>query len=125
MDPQADLSLRWAHRPHCWFCHVAAQMIVSGSRTNTRNVEIVKTHATCKVLLFVHAAVMVHNFGGRGMGWGCKVVFFFMTAVEVICLLARCLLFAHSILKYSFHMGQCQCAFCLIVLSTLPPIGKN
>ena len=22
----ADLSLRWAHMPFCWFCHEAAQM---------------------------------------------------------------------------------------------------
>ena len=26
-DAQADLSLRRAHMPHCWFCHVAAQFI--------------------------------------------------------------------------------------------------
>ena len=25
-DAQADLSLRWAHMPFCWFCHDAAQM---------------------------------------------------------------------------------------------------
>ena len=25
-DAQADLSLRWAHMPFCWFCHVAAQI---------------------------------------------------------------------------------------------------
>ena len=25
-DVQADLSLRWAHMPFCWFCHEAAQM---------------------------------------------------------------------------------------------------
>ena len=25
-DDQADLSLRWAHQPFCWFCHVAAHM---------------------------------------------------------------------------------------------------
>ena len=24
-DAQADLSLRWAHMPFCWFCHEAAQ----------------------------------------------------------------------------------------------------
>ena len=23
-DAQADLSLRWAHMPFCWFCHEAA-----------------------------------------------------------------------------------------------------
>ena len=26
-DAQADLSLRWAHMPFCWFCHEAAQML--------------------------------------------------------------------------------------------------
>ena len=26
-DVQADLSLRWAHMPFCWFCHEAAQII--------------------------------------------------------------------------------------------------
>ena len=25
-DAQADLSLRWAHMPFCWFCHEAAQL---------------------------------------------------------------------------------------------------
>ena len=28
-DAQADLSLRWAHMPFCWFCHEVAQMIMS------------------------------------------------------------------------------------------------
>ena len=27
-DAQADLSLRWAHIPFCWFCHEAAQCII-------------------------------------------------------------------------------------------------
>ena len=26
-DAQADLSLRWAHMPLCWFCHKAAHML--------------------------------------------------------------------------------------------------
>ena len=25
MDAQADLSLRWAHKSFCWFCHAVAQ----------------------------------------------------------------------------------------------------
>ena len=32
-DAQADLSLRWAHMPLCWFCHEAAQMVF-GIRIN-------------------------------------------------------------------------------------------
>ena len=28
-DAKADLSLRWAHTPLCWFCHEAAQKKVS------------------------------------------------------------------------------------------------
>ena len=27
-DAQADLSLRWVHRPLCWFCHEAAHLCV-------------------------------------------------------------------------------------------------
>ena len=27
-DAQADLSLRWAHIPFCWFCHEAAQVVL-------------------------------------------------------------------------------------------------
>ena len=27
-DAQADLSLRWAHMPFCWFCHVAAHLFL-------------------------------------------------------------------------------------------------
>ena len=26
MDAQADLSLRWVHKPFCWFCHEGAQI---------------------------------------------------------------------------------------------------
>ena len=29
MNAQADLSLRWAHMPFCWFCQEAAQMSIS------------------------------------------------------------------------------------------------
>ena len=32
MDAQADLSLRWAHMPFCWFCHVAAQLLQMSCR---------------------------------------------------------------------------------------------
>ena len=27
-DAQADPSLRWAHRPYCWFCHAAARIYI-------------------------------------------------------------------------------------------------
>ena len=29
VDAQADLSLRWAHRSFCWFCHAAAQIYLN------------------------------------------------------------------------------------------------
>ena len=29
VDVQADLSLRWAHMPFCWFCNEAAQIVVN------------------------------------------------------------------------------------------------
>ena len=28
MDTQADLSLRWAHMPFCWYCHEAARLML-------------------------------------------------------------------------------------------------
>ena len=28
LDTQADLGLRWAYRPYCWFCHEAAHFIL-------------------------------------------------------------------------------------------------
>ena len=29
VDAQADLSLRWAHIPFCWFCHAAARLTLA------------------------------------------------------------------------------------------------
>ena len=29
----ADLSLRWAHMPHCWFCHEVAQFFMRIAKT--------------------------------------------------------------------------------------------
>ena len=29
-DAQADLSLRWAHMPYCWFCREAAHTLYNG-----------------------------------------------------------------------------------------------
>ena len=31
-DGQADLSLRWAHMPFCWFCHAAAHLLTVGAK---------------------------------------------------------------------------------------------
>ena len=31
---QADMSLRWAHRSFCWFCHGAAQMLMQSKQAN-------------------------------------------------------------------------------------------
>ena len=37
-DAQADLSLRWAHMPFCWFCHEAAYVSeTEGQRKSTRS----------------------------------------------------------------------------------------
>ena len=40
-DAQADLSLRWAHMPFCWFCHDAAQfcycLVVSHNHTRPKS----------------------------------------------------------------------------------------
>ena len=47
-DAQADLSLRWAHIPFCWFCHDAAQLYVDGLSYNFGN----KLLIICWWLLF-------------------------------------------------------------------------
>ena len=36
-DAQADLSLRWAHMPCRWFCHEAAQISLSRTKTYSLN----------------------------------------------------------------------------------------
>ena len=33
-NAQADLSLRWAHRSYCWFCHAVVKMIELIARCN-------------------------------------------------------------------------------------------
>ena len=38
-DAQADLSLRWAHIPFCWFCHEAAQFSLTVSTRHRGLVE--------------------------------------------------------------------------------------
>ena len=35
-DAQADPSLGWAHMPHCWLCHVAAQIKATDVRNRWR-----------------------------------------------------------------------------------------
>ena len=35
-DAQADLSLRWAYMPICWFCHNAAQSLAMPTRKSSR-----------------------------------------------------------------------------------------
>ena len=37
-DAQADLSLRWAHMPYCWFCHEAAHIL------NQQSTPVAKVH---------------------------------------------------------------------------------
>ena len=33
LDAQADLSLRWAHKSFCWFCHEAARIVLLPCQT--------------------------------------------------------------------------------------------
>ena len=33
-DAQADLSLRWAHFPFCWFCHEVAHLVFTSKKVN-------------------------------------------------------------------------------------------
>ena len=40
MGAQADLSLRWAHMPFCWFCHEAAHIVTVRSRQNAKQFRV-------------------------------------------------------------------------------------
>ena len=39
VDTQADLSLRWAHMPFCWFCHEALKCKMTSLSSNPQNAE--------------------------------------------------------------------------------------
>ena len=43
-DAQADLSLHWAHRSFCWFCHEAAQINFAASAVNEKFESKLKQH---------------------------------------------------------------------------------
>ena len=46
VDVQADLSLRWAHMPFCWFCHEMAQIFNGNYCTGTHHSDM--SHVTRK-----------------------------------------------------------------------------
>ena len=48
-DAQADLSLRWAHMPFCWFCHDAAHLSISYYHKS--NLIILVTFVICFIRL--------------------------------------------------------------------------
>ena len=49
-DAQADLSLRWAHMPFCWFCHDAALMVLISPCSATK---ILKVQTPEKILVII------------------------------------------------------------------------
>ena len=52
-DAQADLSLRWAHRSFCWFCHAA---ICSNKKISVTVALIIEPH---------HAKMCLWGFSTR------------------------------------------------------------
>ena len=50
-DAQADLSLRWAHMPFCWFCHEAAHI------TKPKGLGPFAEHFTCHSVFMIHMSV--------------------------------------------------------------------
>ena len=53
-DAQADLSLRWAHMPFCWFCHEVAQMANSVDPDQTALNRKDLNNACMLTLFYVH-----------------------------------------------------------------------
>ena len=85
-EAQADLSLRWAHMPLCWFCREAAQMWIPFSRLTFncapayRASDLVGSHlkflikwvgTSCSV--FVRSGSSGFNSGWHTSGFGVKI----------------------------------------------------
>ena len=60
---QADLSLRWAHRSLCWFCHALAQYLVS-------NCQSLKCTCFCYQLSVISNGSLM-SFALCGISWFC------------------------------------------------------
>ena len=59
-DAQADLSLRWAYMPFCWFCHDAAHRFISQSLGKANVVVVV-------VLVFYGPSTLFRSFRARSV----------------------------------------------------------
>ena len=51
-DAQADLSLRWAHMPFCWFCHEAAQFTTERIKNHVGVMRIHLKHS-CDCFIYI------------------------------------------------------------------------
>ena len=82
-DAEADLSLRWAHMPHCWFCHEVAHLTGFPVKVNQSLIKvtlIVLTSMACRSLLMINLERKIKHIQAK---------------------LIHCLILFLSVLKYS------------------------
>ena len=58
-DAQADLSLRWAQRSFCWFCHAAANFHISPEKINKTNIAAGYCLSDCSEISHINFSVSV------------------------------------------------------------------
>ena len=84
VDAQADLSLRWAHMPFCWFCHEVAHLLRRQSTVQSiRQGKEIREPTWIRTCSIHHIDVingniatvtgthksLKHEIKGRGLGW--------------------------------------------------------
>ena len=61
-DAQADLILRWAHMPFCWFCHEAVHLLFSFNCWLTAGIAFLSFRTCCGSLLLLVLAARIYTF---------------------------------------------------------------
>ena len=69
-DAQADLSLRWAHMPLCWFCHAAAHItiiVTTGSDQNDKDMttqprDCIRSSKSGWIIMFYHISCRLGTY---------------------------------------------------------------
>ena len=81
MNAQTDLSLRWAHRWLCWFCHAAAQMLSAHQSKQEikwhtfllRFLTDSSKHSSFSYSAFRHHTTTSFSKFGLRLAWNCSI----------------------------------------------------
>ena len=70
-DAQVDLSLRWAHKSFCWFCHVAAHIHI---HVYIKFVWLYKNMLICLIFISFQIVQIRHLIVHRRLQWSFQVL---------------------------------------------------